>query len=65
MNPSHISRGAKLFAKRAAADKRMTEADLGLSGFGAEGNSHPEDDEDTDSASSASIEYVDARKFNF
>ncbi|ODM90970.1 Protein FAM89A [Orchesella cincta] len=45
MHPSPISRGAKLFAKRAA------DAELG----GAVGTSHPEMDEDSDSASS--LEY--------
>lgn len=57
MHPSPISRGAKLFAKRAAAEKMMNETELGLSSMGAAGSVHPEDDEDSDSASSASLEY--------
>lgn len=63
MHPSPISRGAKLFAKRAAADKIVTDVDMGL--IGATGSSHLEDDEDSDSASSVSLEYVEVRKYDF
>lgn len=59
MHPSPISRGAKLFAKRAAAGKMMGESELGYGGMGPPGTAHihPEHEEDSDSASSTSLDY--------